>query len=104
MNTEQINQIKQAKAEAEQIYNRIDQIYSELVKQLGFEEYERNCTYGDGDHRDIRGYNPASWLFELVYNVRDINSVDHWIERMLTAKTKYDEFHKNLLESQSQTK
>lgn len=83
MTDEQIEKIKKAACAVAELAAEQDEIYSKLVEELGWQEYEKAWANGTGARR-----NPVAYLFDAVYN--SVNSLNEDIEKIINAKEEYD--------------
>ena len=92
MTKEQTEQIKQARLEVLKLNEQQDEIFNNLIKELGFETYMEKWADGS-DPEEIRGKNPVGWLFDLVYNQQSsCERQEYLLEKISTMKEAYDNY------------
>jgi hypothetical protein len=95
MTQEQIEMIRQAREEMLVLVSKQDQIFDQIVKDIGFKMYA-DAWANSKDPSEIVGKNPIGWLTDLMYNVRDAQHAQKQLERMIEAKKVYDIYYGNV--------
>ena len=91
MTEEQKQQIKDAAKQVKELAKQQDELYNNLIKSLGFEEYEKRWADGS-DERRVRAVNPCSQLFDIIYNDHHTHDIDKQIEYLINFKKEYDNY------------
>lgn len=92
MTNEQSEKIKQARLEVLALTEKEEAIFDGLVKELGFETYMEKWADGS-DPEELRGKNPVSWLYDMVFNNHyGDDRTEYLLERISTMKEAYDHY------------
>ena len=77
---EHIKEIKHAREVIGTLHRMQDRIYNQLIKDIGFDVYEKEDSYS-----------PEAWLFDIVHN-NHLEDIDPYLEKL---ETKIEEYQLN---------
>jgi hypothetical protein len=79
---EQVEEIRHVKEVVSTLQRMQDRIYSQLLDDLGFKAYiEEEKATGDA-YSGKEHLNPEKWLFDIVYNLDDVEQFSQEIAKL----------------------